>query len=284
MKRIPSKTLVRKPGFHWRLVVHLFIIAGLLYAISFTRRKIEETKAERAAAEIRIAAKQAADREKALAEARARVIQGNIPPVLPTPDETMDPAPAPQAAPAQGDPAAPATAMPVDDTPPPPALPGLPAEIISLNQKARELLAAADEKRGAALAENARTLMWNLETHLQTLPKSGQTAGMPHVRQISNAISNGRVPDPAVLSDDPEPSPEIIGITRHASEKQAGIDRGFLDESARIHNAYLRRIREAAAKAGSAGDIPLARALGNEINAAEDLESWLQKLGFEAAP
>ena len=68
----PPRTQV---GFNWKLVRNLFIIAGLLYAISFAWKNLENTRNQRDKENREALAQIQADKEKAIAEARARALE-----------------------------------------------------------------------------------------------------------------------------------------------------------------------------------------------------------------
>lgn len=299
MKRSTSRAPIRKPalkphvGPNWKLIRNLFVIAGLLFAISIAWERLHEAKAKRREEQRQAAAKQAAAYEKALAEAQAlsearrRALEVSAPPVNQAPLVPPQPDPPVEALPEPGRQAAEESSAgtPAEFAPPAAAAePELPAEIITLNTKARELVAAADGKRSAELADNARGLTWDLDAYLRTLPKSEQEVWLPHVNRIKSAISNNRVPSSIPTSSGVELSPKMAELTRYAAEKQEKIDRGFLAESAKIHGAYLRKIRDAIARAETAGQPPLVQALTREIDGASELETWLQTLGHEASP
>ena len=82
----------QKVGFNWKLFRNLFIIGGLLFAINLAWKNLERTRAERDEKQREIIAQQAADKEKALAEARKAALERSKPNATANPKNTPPPA------------------------------------------------------------------------------------------------------------------------------------------------------------------------------------------------
>ncbi len=157
-------------------------------------------------------------------------------------------------------------------------------EEIELTSRARKLIVAAELKCAEQLAENTRTMTWDLDAWLRTLPKSEQTVWLPHITRLKESCENGRVPSSIPESSGIDLSEKMAEIARFAAEKQSRIERMFLIEAGKIHRAYLAKIKDAATQAGTAGNPTLARSLGITLDEANDLDSWLRSLGVDSAP
>lgn len=274
-----------KVGHNWKLIRNLFIIAGLLVAISIAWDLRHEARAKRERENRRILARQAEAREKAMAEAREKAeaeirrreaelaAAANRPapedppghrPHVVTPSSTLS-------KPSSHD---------EFHTPEIVVEPELPPEIITLNAKAKELITTADSKRTEQLVANVNKLTWDLDLFLRTLPKGEQSYWQPHVERIKNAIENNRVPQRLGNVDLSKKMEELIA---YALKKQKQFDRDFLDEAAKIQNAYIRKIGETAAQAESSGQKPLADLLNRTIDDTKNLDSWIQSLGVDGA-
>lgn len=82
---------VRSVGMNWKLLRNLVIIAGLLYAISYAWDFRKKTIAEREKHNREILAQAAADKEKALADARKRSLERASRPLVPDPGTQSTP-------------------------------------------------------------------------------------------------------------------------------------------------------------------------------------------------
>ncbi|MDP3851065.1 MAG: hypothetical protein Q8Q59_11215 [Luteolibacter sp.] len=157
-------------------------------------------------------------------------------------------------------------------------------EHAALAARARELILAAERKRSAQLAENVKTMTWNLEAWVRTLPKSEQTAWLPHIKRIKDASSHGRAPSSIPESSGIEMSQKMAEISESAAGKQIQIDSGFLAEAGKIHHAYLAKIQNAITEAKASGKPSLADALGGILENADSLDAWLNSLGIDSSP
>jgi hypothetical protein len=277
----PTPPPVKIPvGPNWKLIRNLFIIAGLLIAISIVWeiRHNAQAKRERINRETVEREKQAKERalaearEKAEAEARAireaRIREAEL--AAANIDRERE-ARRPSVETPKRD-------LPDRDSPTKVPEPEMPAEIVSLTSKARELVTAAGQKRTEQLVENVRKMTWDLDAHHRSLARSEQIQWIPHINRIKNLAKNNRVPDPFVQSQGVALSKKMEDIANFAVSKQRQIDHGFISECAKIHSAYLRKIMEAAKQAETEGQKPLAAALKRKADQAAGLAEWVRSL------
>ncbi len=152
-------------------------------------------------------------------------------------------------------------------------------EFATLKKRAIELVATADRKNKEQLAENAKTLTWNLDNWLRTLPKNEQAGWRPDIETLKKAYSDGRVPPSIATSDDVNLSPKMEGFLQTAVSKQKEIDAAFLSNTGNIHRAYIAKIQEAITKAKESGKKEQSAALEHAMKSATDFESWLTSFG-----
>jgi hypothetical protein len=150
---------------------------------------------------------------------------------------------------------------------------------------ADELLAAArarliplEKQRDAALAANARTFTWNLDTWLRTNNKSEIARWQPRVAALKASVTGKRVPDQLPRAPGDNFSPRMLKVARDAATKQRSIDADFLAKAARIRDAQVARLRELAAEEERRGQPALARRRSDAADAAADLDSWLERI------
>lgn len=279
---------VPRVGPNWKLIRNLFIIAGLLIAISITWDLRHQARLKRERDNRRIIEKQAAAREKAMAEAREkaeaaiRKREAEMAAALKREDPAIHSEPRPPVE-KPSESTRNSTSNNSFKNPVKTEEPELPAEIANLNTKAKDLVAAAGRKRDEQLAANAKKLSWDLDLYLRSLPKSEQNYWMPHVNVIKNSIQNNRAPESLLQSNDFDMSKKMEELAEYAVTKQKQIDQGFLADAAKIQSAYLRKVGDAAAQAGSSGNKALAELLNRTSANAANLDSWIRTLGVDEA-
>jgi len=155
----------------------------------------------------------------------------------------------------------------------------LPPAIVELETKAKSLVAALVTDRDKELTANAKTFSWELDSWIKTLNRSEQESWRPHVDQLKELATSERVPTRVDSDSGIELTERMARIAEFASRKQKTIDDTFLSKATKIRDAYVPRIKEAAAKALEAGQSQVAQTLESKAAAAADLESWLVSLG-----
>lgn len=290
---VNKPTLKTRVGPNWRLIRNLFIIAGLLVAISFVWEIRREVRSRREKQNRETIERQKQAREKALAEGRekaeaearaireARIHEAEL--AASNIDRKPDFHSSSSRQPVENPDEAVDSLNSGGRIKPQPEIPEpeLPPEIVTLNTKARDLVISAGHKRDEQLAENTRKLTRDLDLYVRTLPKSEQTYWLPSINRIKNLIGKNRVPAAILQSDDVEFSKKMEELINFAATKQKQIDQGFIAESAKIHSAYLRKISEAAEQAESGGQKPLADFIKKIISKAANLEPWIKSLGID---
>jgi len=149
-----------------------------------------------------------------------------------------------------------------------------------LNARVRELLLAADEKRGGSLAENVKKFTWDLDAFVKGLPKDGQTAWQPHVDALK-----GRAKDNRIL---PEKSgakgigvfPEMAKLVNFHIRKQGEIDVRFAGDAGKIRNAFVAKLAAIRDGAKAAGQTKVFNDAATTIEKAEDLGAWIRSFGL----
>lgn len=166
-------------------------------------------------------------------------------------------------------------------SPPPSAAPADTDGPLALTVRAKELVTAADRKRSAQLAVNARTCTWDLDQWLKTLSANDKANWQLHVAQIKAAIQNSRVPSEIPRDSDIKLSPAMAKILSTAAEKQSQINTSFLAEVNKIRLAYLTKINAAALAAEQSGPPNLAASLRADSQQAATTEGWIRSLGLD---
>lgn len=271
-----------------KLLINLVIIAGLLCAIFFAWQHLEKVKTERAAELVQAEAKQKLAAEAARAEAKQRADERKA---LTLNQNTLLSLPRPQEDGIVNPPrAGESHNLPRHTTIPKPSIvnPSQPdkvdekaagPEFATLKKRAIELVASADRKNKEQLAENAKTLTWNLDNWLRTLPKNEQANWRPEIDTLKKAYSDGRVPSTIATSDEINLSTKMEEFLQSAISKQKEIDAAFLTSTGNIHRAYVAKIQQSITKANEAGQKEQSLALEHAMKSATDFESWLMSLG-----
>jgi serine/threonine protein kinase len=242
------------------------------------------------------------EKENAAKEAAYNASKGNPSATAePVPSiDTSKPKPKPIPAPTTEDPVTPPDSTEpevaaTDDTPPEtgtpvpmpeetiePAEPAkaveLPAAIVELETKAKSLVAALETDRDKELAANAKTYGWELDSWIKTLSKSEQITWRPHAERLKRLATNDRVPTRIDSDSGINVSERMSKIADFAARKQKSLDEAFASKAAKIRDAYVTRVKEAAGKSLEAGDKEVAQALDSKAEAAADLDEWIMGL------
>jgi hypothetical protein len=174
------------------------------------------------------------------------------------------------------------TAVPMPEETIEPAEPAkaveLPPAIVELETKAKSLVAALETDRDKELAANAKTYGWELDSWVKTLSKSDQITWRPHAERLKRLATNDRVPTRIDSDSGINVSERMSKIADFAARKQKSIDETFASKAAKIRDAYVTRVKEAAGKSLEAGDKEVAQALDSKAEAAADLDAWVAGL------
>ncbi len=161
-----------------------------------------------------------------------------------------------------------------------------PSEVAELDSKARDLLKTLVADTGKEWSNNAKTLTWGLDGWLKGLPKSEQAVWTESVNQLKTGLQANRVPmsleqTNLVLSD------KMSALCQQCAEKQKTIDETYRGKADRIRSSYVTRMKDIAEKLKSGGDVNGAAHADSLVNAAAELNPWLDTMGapaFEAGP
>ncbi len=151
------------------------------------------------------------------------------------------------------------------------------AEIEALEEKARELIAAAEKKQTAALLENDKGFQWDLDAWHRTLVKSEQLAWERPIANLKKLVVRGRLPDQT--PDKIPMSPRMAEVFEYRIGKQREIDAAFLQDVERLRTAYATRLTEAATEAEKLGQRNLARSLEKKLENSKTPSGWLVVMG-----
>jgi hypothetical protein len=160
----------------------------------------------------------------------------------------------------------------------------VPTDINSLLLKAKELIVAADRKRGEQLGANSRKLVSDLDSHLRGMPRSGQDTWRPEVERVKACIRDSRVPVMIPQSSGIRITTVMDEAIRYAAKKQQQIDDEFLAAAGKVHVAFLSKLSQSLAQARQSGQPVMVQSLEESIKQAEFLESWVRSLGVEPRP
>lgn len=159
-----------------------------------------------------------------------------------------------------------------------------PGDVVAdLDAKAKELVLAADKRRGEALAANVKKIRWDLDAFLRNLKKSEQDQWGPHVELLKECVKDDRL-----LSEEIEPrgievSQEMVKLVIYHTKKQGEIDAQFAADAGRIRDAFVAKMTEVRDAAKEIGQIKVFESSAEIIEEAEDLESWLRSFDLESA-
>ncbi len=155
----------------------------------------------------------------------------------------------------------------------------LPPAIIELETKAKSLVAGLETDRDKELAANFKTFGWDLDSWIKSLNKTEQITWRPHVERLKRLATGDRVPTRVDSDSGINLSERMAKVAEFAARKQKSIDENFETKAARIRDAYVTRVKEAAGKSIEAGEQDVAKALEAKAEAAADLDTWLTALG-----
>lgn len=157
-------------------------------------------------------------------------------------------------------------------------------DVAALTARAKELIAAADRKRTEQLGANARKFAWDLDVVLRGMTRGDQSIWGTHIARLKTSVINNRVPATTPGTSGILLNPKMLEIAQYASTKQASIDSEFAAEAERVRIAFVTKIKELVTKAQQAGQTPLATSLGETLNSATSLETWVSSLGAVLRP
>ncbi|MCB1131003.1 MAG: protein kinase, partial [Verrucomicrobiae bacterium] len=158
------------------------------------------------------------------------------------------------------------------------------ADISSLTDKARELLANLETKRSKDLESNAKTFTWDLGGWLRNLSSTDQDMWGEQVSKLINSVEDNRVPASVPEESGVKLSEKMASIASYAARKQAEIDSAFATDARKIRDAFVPRLETAATDAQKAGQTAVAESIRDQISLASDLAEWTRSLGVELAP
>ncbi|MEK7953611.1 serine/threonine-protein kinase [Luteolibacter soli] len=152
----------------------------------------------------------------------------------------------------------------------------LPPAIVELETKARALLQGQEKDRDRELTENAKSFSRDLDTWLRTLSKGDQVTWKPHVERLKRLATATRVPPRVDTDSGINLSERMAKIAEFGARKQKAIDDGFESKVGKIRDAYVTRVKEAAAKARESGDEKVATALDERASGSAELAAWMR--------
>ncbi|HEY1120717.1 MAG TPA: hypothetical protein VGE67_03920, partial [Haloferula sp.] len=130
--------------------------------------------------------------------------------------------------------------------------------------------------RDKELAANAKTFTWDLDSWLKTLSKGDQLTWKPHVERLKRQATNTRVPSKVDTDSGINMSERMARIAEFGARKQKAIDDGFESKAVKIRDAYVTRVKDAAAKAREAKDEKVAEALDWRVADSAELSGWIR--------
>jgi hypothetical protein len=157
-------------------------------------------------------------------------------------------------------------------------------ETSSLIARAKELIVAADAKRSEALKDNTEKLSWDLDVFMRGLNRSNQNTWSPHVERLKLTVKANRVPSAVPKSSGIDLSPEMARLAEFHSLKQDKIDMQFAADAEKIRVAFVAKLKDAQTAATASGQPKVAESIGEAIEAAGDLASWVDSFGVTLEP
>lgn len=145
-----------------------------------------------------------------------------------------------------------------------------------LTAKSKALLASLDQERQRELATNAKNFNSSLDTWLRRQNSSESTRWGPDVASLKALVVRNRVP--AKISPDSgiSLSEDMAKFCSDSLTKQQTIDATFNLKATKIRDAYVVRLKEAHDDAKTRGQTDMAGSIAAEMQAAPDLEGWLE--------
>ena len=164
--------------------------------------------------------------------------------------------------------------------PPPVVEEKLPPALADLEAKARQLVDNLSKDRDKALAANAKTFQWDLDTWMNDLSKNELAAWKRDVEMLKKSITNNRVPAKLdAAAGGFRMSEQMNKVAGFCADKQAAIDADFNSKAGKIRDSYVTRMN--AAIASSPPDV--AATIKRRVTAAGDLDGWLSSFGVQEA-
>ena len=162
------------------------------------------------------------------------------------------------------------------------AKPAAPVEdATALLARAKEVVVTADKKRNDALAANVKKLSWDIDSYVRGLNRSGQAQYGPSAGLIKACSDGNRLVVESLRSDQIVYSAEMLKLANYHVDKQAEIDKQFTDSLSTIRDAFVVKLTELKAKVQGAGQPKLVEEIEESIEAAADLDGWLESMGME---
>lgn len=149
-----------------------------------------------------------------------------------------------------------------------------------LNARVRELLLAADEKRGGSLAENVKKFTWDLDAFVKGLPKGGQVAWRPHVDALKGCVKDNRILPEEIGAKGISVSPEMVELVNYHIKKQDEIGTQFAGDAGKIRDAFVAKLAAIRDDAKAAGQTKVFGDTAATIEKAEDLGDWITSFGL----
>ncbi|WP_367870556.1 protein kinase [Luteolibacter sp. Populi] len=164
--------------------------------------------------------------------------------------------------------------------PPPVVEEKLPPALADLEAKARQLVDNLSKERDKALAANAKTFQWDLDTWMKDLSKNELAAWKRDVEMLKKSVVNNRVPAKLdAAAGGFRMSEQMSKVAGFCADKQTAIDADFNTKAGKIRDSYVTRMN--AAVAASPPDV--AATIQRRVTAASDLDAWLGSFGVEEA-
>lgn len=162
------------------------------------------------------------------------------------------------------------------------AEPAAPVEDASaLLPRAKEVAITAEKKRNDALAANVKKLSWDIDAYVRGLNRGGQAQYASSAELIKACSDGNRLVVESLRSDQIVYSPEMQRLADYHVDKQAEIDKQFTDSLSAIRDAFVTKLTELKAQVQATGQPKLVEEIEESIEAAADLDGWLESMGME---
>lgn len=152
-------------------------------------------------------------------------------------------------------------------------------EFPALLARAKEVVVAADQKRGEELQANVDKISWDLDAYIRGLNKSSQQQWSPEVERLKQCTRGNRFLSEEIRIQDIALSPEMFKIAEYAARKQIEIDAKFAETTKAIRDAFVVKLTAVRDDAVKSGQIKVAGDTSDIIDAAADLEGWVETFG-----
>ncbi len=164
-----------------------------------------------------------------------------------------------------------------------PAAP-FPEEALTLEPRAKQLIASLAKERDDQLVANAKQFGWDIDVWVRSLSRAEQSVWQSEAAALKLLVRDKYVPEGIPQSSGIRLSLQMAKVATFCANKQKAIEADFLAKTKKIQDAYLTKVIALANAESSQGHEDNERRLRDMVSAASDLESWVESFGYPLRP